>query len=83
MIGDELVRNEMQKLLDEKYMRKEKLIIKKIPKTIIEMAKIKENDKISIEVKDGNIVILPIRNHKSLEDRIKEYEGKYECEEWC
>ncbi|MCK9217571.1 MAG: hypothetical protein M0P77_06595 [Firmicutes bacterium] len=47
------------------------------------MAKIKENDKISIEVKGGNIVILPIRNHKSHDDRIKEYEGKYECEEWC
>jgi len=54
----------------------------RIPKAIIEMAKIKENDKISIEVKDGNIVILPIRKHKSLDDRIKEYEGKYKCEEW-
>ncbi len=54
----------------------------RIPKTIMEMAKIEENDKISIEVKDGNIVILPIKKHKGLDDRIGEYESRYECNEW-
>lgn len=54
----------------------------RIPKAIMQMAKIEENDKISIEVKDGNIVILPIKKHKSLDDRIREYESSYECKEW-
>ncbi|MCK9218186.1 MAG: AbrB family transcriptional regulator [Firmicutes bacterium] len=48
----------------------------------MELVKIKENDKISIEVKDGNMVISPIRKHKSLDDGIKEYEDKYECKKW-
>lgn len=54
----------------------------RIPKPILEMAGLNENDKVDISVKDGNIIIIPIKKHKTLKERIAEYEGDYVCEEW-
>lgn len=55
----------------------------RIPKAIMEKAKINENDKVEIKVQDGNLVIIPIKKHKTLKERIDKYEGDYKCEEWA
>ena len=54
----------------------------RLPKAILEMAKLKENDKVEIKVENGNLVIIPIKKHKTLEERIAEYKGDYICSEW-
>ena len=54
----------------------------RLPKSILEMAKLTENDKVEIKVQDGNLVIVPVKKHKTLEERIAEYAGDYTCREW-
>jgi len=54
----------------------------RIPKTIIEKARIKENDQVELNVVSGTIVIQPIKKHKTLKERIKDYNGDYRCSEW-
>ena len=54
----------------------------RIPKTILEMTELSENDKVELRVQDGNITIIPIKKHISLDERIAEYEEEYICEEW-
>ena len=54
----------------------------RIPKTILEMAELSENDKVELKVQDGNITILPVKKHISLAERIADYEEEYKCEEW-
>ncbi|HHY05237.1 MAG TPA: AbrB/MazE/SpoVT family DNA-binding domain-containing protein [Thermoanaerobacterales bacterium] len=54
----------------------------RIPKAILEMAELNENDKVKIKVQNGNLVIVPIKKHKTLEERIAEYKDDYECCEW-
>ena len=53
----------------------------RIPKTILEMTELSENDKVELRVQDGNITIIPIKRHISLAERIAEYEEEYICEE--
>ena len=54
----------------------------RLPKAILEMTKIKENDKVEIKVQDGNLIISPVKKHKTLEERIAEYKEDYNCSEW-
>ncbi|QGU00467.1 hypothetical protein SYNTR_1873 [Candidatus Syntrophocurvum alkaliphilum] len=54
----------------------------RIPKAILEMLEIGENDKVEMKVHDGNLVIIPVKKHKTLKERIAEYEGDYQCGEW-
>jgi antitoxin MazE len=54
----------------------------RLPKAILEMANINENDKVLIKVQDGNLIIIPVKKHKSLVDRIAEYKGDYQVKEW-
>ncbi|MBS4025068.1 MAG: AbrB/MazE/SpoVT family DNA-binding domain-containing protein [Clostridia bacterium] len=54
----------------------------RLPKAILEMVDIHENDRVEIKVKDGNVVIIPVKKHKTLEERIAEYQGDYQCDEW-
>ncbi len=54
----------------------------RIPKTILEMTDLNENDKVELKVQDGNITIIPVNKHISLTERIAEYEEEYGCEEW-
>lgn len=54
----------------------------RLPKAILEMASLKENDKVEIKVQDGNLVIIPVKKHVTLKERIAEYKGDYRCEEW-
>lgn len=54
----------------------------RLPKTILEMADIHENDQVEIKVQDGNLLIIPVKKHRTLEERIAEYQGNYQCSEW-
>ncbi len=53
----------------------------RLPKALLEMAEIKENDKVEIKVQDGNLVIVPVKKHKTMAERIAEYKGDYTCSE--
>lgn len=54
----------------------------RIPKPILEMVNLKENDQVQIKVQDGNVIIIPVKKRKTLEERISEYKGDYKCGEW-
>jgi antitoxin MazE len=54
----------------------------RIPKIILEEAKIKEEDQVDIKVVSGNIVIEPVKRHRTLKERIQGYSGDYNCAEW-
>ena len=54
----------------------------RIPKAILEKAELNENDKVEIKVVDGNVMIIPVKKHRTLEERIADYEGDYNCSEW-
>ena len=54
----------------------------RIPKVLLEMAQLKENDQVEIRVQNGNLAIIPVQKHRTLEERIAEYSGDYKCTEW-
>ncbi|WP_276623876.1 AbrB/MazE/SpoVT family DNA-binding domain-containing protein [Syntrophomonas wolfei] len=54
----------------------------RLPKDILEEANLQENDKVQIKVRDGNVIIIPDKKRKTLKERIAEYKGDYECNEW-
>ncbi|MFC4401941.1 AbrB/MazE/SpoVT family DNA-binding domain-containing protein [Gracilibacillus xinjiangensis] len=45
----------------------------RLPKAILELVNISEDDRIELKVVDGNIVLAPIRKHLTLKDRINQY----------
>jgi len=53
----------------------------RIPKSILTIANMHENDEVDIKVQSGNIIITPAKKHKTLKDRLKGYEGDFECTE--
>ncbi|MFW6262470.1 MAG: AbrB/MazE/SpoVT family DNA-binding domain-containing protein [Thermotogota bacterium] len=53
----------------------------RIPKPIIKEAHLSENDQVEVKVESGNIIICPIKKHKTLKERIKGYEPQ-KCSEW-
>ena len=54
----------------------------RLPKMLLEKAKLKNNDELEIKVGDGNILIIPVKKHKRLAGRLAEYKGDYQCGEW-
>jgi len=54
----------------------------RLPKAILEMAELKENDKVEIRVENGSLIIIPIKRHKTLTERIAGYKGDYVCSEF-
>lgn len=54
----------------------------RLPKAILEAASLKENDKVEIQVKEGNVVIIPMKKHLTLKERIADYQGDNQCSEW-
>lgn len=54
----------------------------RIPKAILEMAKLNENDTVEIRVQDGNLLIIPVKKHITLKERIAGYKGDYQGGEW-
>lgn len=54
----------------------------RIPKAVLEMVKLNENDRVELKVQDGNLIIVPVKKHKALAERIAECKGDYACNEW-
>ena len=55
----------------------------RLPKGILEVADLRENDKVEIKAEDNMIFIkLANKKHKTLKERIAEYSGEYVCAEW-
>jgi len=54
----------------------------RIPKVILDNANINTDDDIDIQVIDGRIILEPVKKHRTLKDRMKNYNGNYECSEW-
>ncbi len=54
----------------------------RLPKSILEITGMNENDKVELRIVDGNVIIVPLKKHKPLADRIAEYTGDYICKEW-
>ena len=54
----------------------------RLPKAILEMANLNENDTVKLKVEDGKVIIVPAKKHISLKERIAEYEGDYQPCEW-
>jgi antitoxin MazE len=54
----------------------------RLPKAILERASLKENDKVEIRIQNGNLVIIPVKKHLTLKERIAEYQSDSRCGEW-
>ena len=54
----------------------------RLPKVILEMANLNENDVVELKVENGKVIISPVRKHRTLEEGIAEYEGDYRPHEW-
>jgi len=54
----------------------------RLPKAVLEMADLHENDRVKIKVQDGKLIISPVKKHKTLEERIAGYKRDYQCSEW-
>lgn len=54
----------------------------RLPKVILEMANLNENDTVELKVEDGKVIISPVKEHRTLKERIAEYEGDYRTHEW-
>jgi len=54
----------------------------RIPKELLDTLGLKENDKIEIRIENSKLIIEPIYKHRSLKERIAEYDGEYKYGEW-
>ena len=54
----------------------------RIPKSILSLVDFNENEEVEILVLDGKIVIEHSKRHKTLKERLKNYDGNYQCSEW-
>lgn len=55
----------------------------RLPKGILEVADLHENDRVEINADNDSIVIKRInKKHKTLEERLVDYTGDYICNEW-
>ena len=54
----------------------------RLPKALLEMVKLNENDRVEIKVRQGSLIISPVKKHRTLKERITGYKGDYRCGEW-
>ena len=55
----------------------------RLPKGILEVAALHENDAVEITAEKNYIVIKRVnKGHKTLEERVAENKGEYKCSEW-
>lgn len=55
----------------------------RLPKGILEVADLHENDRVEIKADYDRIIIRRInKKHKTLEERLAGYTGDYKCDEW-
>lgn len=54
----------------------------RIPKTILETAHFSTDEELNITVVAGKIILETAHRHKTLKERLKNYEGDYQSSEW-
>lgn len=54
----------------------------RIPKSILSSASFAEDEEVEIIALDDHIIIEHAKRHKSLKERLKNYNGDYQCSEW-
>lgn len=54
----------------------------RIPKSILSSAAFAEDEEVEIIALDDRIIIEHAKRHKSLKERLKDYNGDYQCSEW-
>lgn len=54
----------------------------RIPKTILNTANFSTDEELDITVVAGKIVLEPTHRHKTLKERLKNFDGDYQCSEW-
>lgn len=54
----------------------------RIPKDLLDTLGLKENDKIEIRIEDNKLIIEAFYKHRTLEERLAEYDGEYNYGEW-
>ncbi|AOR24595.1 AbrB/MazE/SpoVT family DNA-binding domain-containing protein [Clostridium taeniosporum] len=56
----------------------------RLPKAILESAFLKENDRVEVIASEEQIIIKKAKTikHKTLAERLKNFNGEYEAEEW-
>jgi len=54
----------------------------RLPKAILEMVFLKENDRVQIKVVDGNLLLIPTKKRLSLKERIAGYQAAHQGHEW-
>lgn len=54
----------------------------RLPKAILEKAKLSNNDRVEIRAENGCVLIVRAQKHKTLKERIAGYSGDYCCGEW-
>ena len=56
----------------------------RLPKTILEIAQLQENESVQISAERGAIIIKKSDDakHKTLKERLKNFDGEYIFEEW-
>jgi len=54
----------------------------RIPKSVLSTADFTEGEEVEIVAIEGKIIIEHVKRHKTLKERLKEYDGEYECSEW-
>ncbi|MDP3386285.1 MAG: AbrB/MazE/SpoVT family DNA-binding domain-containing protein [Eubacteriales bacterium] len=54
----------------------------RLPKVLLEELQLHENDEVELKIENGNLIIIPLKKHKTLQERIAEYQGDYIAEEW-
>ena len=54
----------------------------RIPKSILDTANFSADEEIDIKVVDGKIILESAKRHKTLKERLKNYDGDYQCSEW-
>ena len=56
----------------------------RLPKVILETARLRENETVQIIAEQNQIVIKKVTEvkHKSLKERLKGFDGEYRFEEW-
>lgn len=54
----------------------------RLPRSILEKAGLKEKEDVELVVKDGSIVIIPVKKHLTLRERAAYYDKAYKPTEW-
>lgn len=54
----------------------------RIPKSILEVAHFSINEELEITALEGKIILEQVHRHKTLKERLKNYDGNFQCSEW-